>query len=40
LEGTHVDKGKALLKESGLSVIPADDLDEAAQKVVKAAKGE
>lgn len=39
LEGTHVDKGKALLKESGLSVIPADDLDEAAQKVVKAAKG-
>ncbi len=40
LEGTHVDKGKALLKESGLSVIPADNLDEAAKKVVKAAKGE
>jgi succinyl-CoA synthetase beta subunit len=38
LEGTHVDKGKALLKESGLSVIPANDLDEAAKKVVKAAK--
>ncbi len=40
LEGTHVDKGKALLQESGLSVIPADDLDEAAQKVVKLVKGE
>jgi succinyl-CoA synthetase beta subunit len=40
LEGTHVDKGKALLKESGLSVIPANDLNEAAKKVVKAAKGE
>jgi succinyl-CoA synthetase beta subunit len=39
LEGTHVDKGKALLTESGLSVIPADDLDDAAQKVVLAAKG-
>ncbi len=36
LEGTHVDKGKALLKESGLSVISADNLDQAAQKVVKA----
>ncbi len=39
LEGTHVDKGKALLKESGLSVISADNLDQAAQKVVKAVKG-
>ncbi|KHD05654.1 succinyl-CoA synthetase subunit beta [Candidatus Thiomargarita nelsonii] len=35
LEGTHVEKGKALLKESGLSVIAADDLSEAAQKIVK-----
>ena len=40
LEGTNVEKGKALLIESGLSVIPADDLDEAAQKVVKLVKGE
>ncbi|MDM8559777.1 ADP-forming succinate--CoA ligase subunit beta [Candidatus Parabeggiatoa sp. HSG14] len=39
LEGTHVDKGKALLKESGLSVISADNLDDAAKKVVLAAKG-
>jgi len=39
LEGTHVDKGKALLEESGLAVISADNLDEAAQKVVKAVKG-
>ncbi len=35
LEGTHVEKGKALLKESGLSVIAANDLNEAAQKIVK-----
>jgi len=40
LEGTHVDKGKALLKESGLSVIAADDLSGAAQKVVQLVKGE
>jgi succinyl-CoA synthetase beta subunit len=39
LEGTHVDKGKTLLKESGLSVIPADDLDDAAKKAVLAVKG-
>jgi succinyl-CoA synthetase beta subunit len=40
LEGTNVDKGKALLQESGLSIIPADDLDKAANIVVKVAKGE
>jgi len=40
LEGTNVDQGKALLKESGLDVITADDLDDAALKVVAAAKGE
>ncbi len=39
LEGTHVDKGKALLQTSGLAVITANDLDDAAQKVVNAAKG-
>lgn len=39
LEGTHVDQGKALLKESGLSVIPADNLDDAANKAVLATKG-
>ncbi|HEY7841400.1 MAG TPA: ADP-forming succinate--CoA ligase subunit beta [Gammaproteobacteria bacterium] len=39
LEGTNVNEGKKLLKESGLSIIPADDLTDAASKVVAAAKG-
>jgi succinyl-CoA synthetase beta subunit len=38
LEGTNVEAGKQLIKESGLSVITADDLADAAQKVVKAAE--
>ncbi len=38
LEGTNVDRGKELLKESGLKLIAADDLADAAQKVVEAAK--
>jgi succinyl-CoA synthetase beta subunit len=37
LEGTNVEKGKQLLKESGLALITADDLGDAAQKAVKAA---
>ena len=37
LEGTNVEKGKQLLKESGLPLITADDLADAAQKVVAAA---
>jgi succinyl-CoA synthetase beta subunit len=37
LEGTNVDQGKALLNESGLSIIAANDLNDAAQKVVAAA---
>ena len=37
LEGTNVDKGKQLLEDSGLDLIPADDLNDAAQKVVAAA---
>jgi succinyl-CoA synthetase beta subunit len=37
LEGTNVDKGKQLLNESGLAIIAADDLNDAAQKVVAAA---
>jgi succinyl-CoA synthetase beta subunit len=37
LEGTNVEKGKQLLKKSGVELIPADDLADAAQKVVKAA---
>jgi len=39
LEGTNVDLGKKILKSSGLNVIAADDLDDAAQKIVKAVKG-
>ncbi len=36
LEGTNVDAGKRIIAESGLNVIPADDLDDAAQKIVSA----
>ncbi|MEM9222839.1 MAG: ADP-forming succinate--CoA ligase subunit beta [Pseudomonadota bacterium] len=39
LEGTNVDQGKAILADSGLDITPADDLDDAAQKIVKAVKG-
>ena len=39
LEGTNVDKGKAIINESGLNVISADDLDDAAKKIVAAVKG-
>ena len=38
LEGTNVDLGKKIISESGLNVISADDLDDAAQKIVKAVK--
>jgi succinyl-CoA synthetase beta subunit len=33
LEGTNVDLGKKILKESGLKIIPADDLDDAAKRI-------
>jgi succinyl-CoA synthetase beta subunit len=36
LEGTNVEKGKAILRDSGLDVIAAEDLDDAAQKIVAA----
>jgi len=39
LEGTHVEKGKEILAKSGLKIIPADSLADAAQKAVKAAGG-
>ncbi len=39
LEGTNVEEGKKIIRESGMNVIPADDLDDAAQKIVKAVKG-
>ncbi|MFT0859168.1 ADP-forming succinate--CoA ligase subunit beta [Ancylobacter sp. G4_0304] len=39
LEGTNVEEGKQIIRDSGLNVIPADDLDDAAQKIVKAVQG-
>ncbi|MCB1518570.1 MAG: succinate--CoA ligase subunit beta, partial [Hyphomicrobiaceae bacterium] len=38
LEGTRVEEGKKMIAESGLNVIAADDLDDAAQKIVAAVK--
>ncbi|GAC1330380.1 MAG: ADP-forming succinate--CoA ligase subunit beta [Beijerinckiaceae bacterium] len=38
LEGTNVELGKEIIGKSGLNVISADDLDDAAQKIVKAVK--
>ena len=38
LEGTNVEIGKKILADSGISIIPADNLDEAAQKAVVAVK--
>ena len=39
LEGTKVQEGKDIINGSDLNVIAADDLDDAAQKIVKAVKG-
>jgi succinyl-CoA synthetase beta subunit len=39
LEGTNVALGKKILNESGLAVIAADDLADAAEKIVKAVRG-
>lgn len=39
LEGTNVELGKKIINESGLNVIAADDLADAAAKIVKAVKG-
>ena len=38
LEGTNVEQGRKMLKESGLNLTPATDLTDAAKKVVAAAK--
>ena len=38
LEGTNVEKGKAIIAQSDLDVIAADDLSDAAQKIVQAVK--
>ena len=39
LEGTNVELGKEIIRNSGLNVIAADDLKDGAQKIVKAVKG-
>jgi len=39
LEGTNVEQGKEIINASGLDVIAADDLGDAAAKIVKAVKG-
>jgi len=39
LEGTNAELGKQILRDSGLNVQPADDLDDAAKKIVKAVNG-
>ena len=36
LAGTNVDKGKEILANSGLAVIPANDMADAAEKIVAA----
>ncbi|MCZ8096420.1 MAG: ADP-forming succinate--CoA ligase subunit beta [Alsobacter sp.] len=38
LEGTNVELGKKIIADSGLNVISGDDLDDSAQKIVKAVK--
>ena len=38
LEGTNVEKGKELLKNSGLAIIPADDINDGAKKAVASVK--
>ena len=38
LEGTNVEEGKALLNNSGLAIIAADNLEDAAEKIVAAVK--
>jgi succinyl-CoA synthetase beta subunit len=38
LEGTNVELGKQIIRDSGLNVIAADDLNDAAKKIVAAVK--
>ena len=39
LEGTNVEQGRVILKDSGLNFIVAENMKDAAEKVVAAAKG-
>jgi len=38
LEGTNVEKGKDILENSGLPIVPADNLGDAAKKIVAQVK--
>jgi succinyl-CoA synthetase beta subunit len=38
LEGTNVEEGKQLLRDSGMAIIPADNINDGAKKVVAAVK--
>jgi len=38
LEGTNVEKGKEIMAASGLAIIPADNLEDAAEKIVAAVR--
>ena len=38
LEGTNVEEGKRILADSGLAIVPANDLGDAARKIVAAVK--
>ena len=38
LEGTSVEEGKQLLRDSGMAIIPADNINDGAKKVVEAVK--
>jgi succinyl-CoA synthetase beta subunit len=38
LEGTNVEEGKRILADSGLAIVPADDLGDAARKIVAEVK--
>ena len=39
LEGTNVERGREILRESGMQIIPASDMADGARKAVEAAKG-
>ncbi|TIP53248.1 MAG: succinate--CoA ligase subunit beta, partial [Mesorhizobium sp.] len=39
LEGTNAELGRKIINDSGLNVVSADDLDDAAKKIVAAVKG-
>jgi succinyl-CoA synthetase beta subunit len=39
LQGTNVEEGRKILSDSGLNIVPADTMADAAEKVVQAARG-